>query len=333
MLTVTRCRVAVSDSPLSAPAYPADVTVDTGPSIAPHPDVSNPVLAPADVTDRQQPTGVADPFLVHENGTYHMFFEVLAEDNTDQSGVEDEVVAHARSDDGLDWEYTGVVVDDPGHTAFPHVFEWRDAWYMVPDSGSGPNKHFYGGIVRVYRAESFPTEWRLVDRPLMRRGLSDPVVFTTDDTWYLLGGLSDDDGRYLGHCLYYADGLVDAAWHEHPASPVRHLTASANEPGRVARPGGRPIVHDDHVDVFFQDCVARYGDKVRAYRITDLGPETYADTELPCSPVVEATHDGGWRDELMHHVDAGLAYAGVTDVVAVDGKVDDSFAIGLYKLQ
>lgn len=323
----------MSGQPSSAPTYPMDETVETEPSIEPHPDVSNPVLTPADVTDREEPTGVADPFLAYEDGTYHMFFEVLADDNTAQSGVEDEVIAHARSADGLDWEYTGVVVDDPGHLALPHVFEWRGEWYMVPDGGSGADKHFGGGIARVYRADSFPSEWSLVDRPLMRMGMSDPVVFPKDDTWYLLGGISDENGYYHGNCLYYADSLVDAGWREHPASPVHHPAVPANEPNRVARPGGRPIVHDGYVDVFFQDCVARYGDKVRAYRITDLSPETYVARELPSSPVVEARNDGGWRDEMMHHVDPGLAYAGVKNVVGVDGMIDDRFTIGLYRLR
>jgi hypothetical protein len=321
------------NSPEVAPSYPMDVTVDADPSIAPHPDVENPVLTPADVTDRDRPTGVADPFLAYEDGTYHMFFEVLAGDNTAQSGVENEVVGHAVSEDGLDWEYTGVVLDDPGHLALPHVFNWRGTWYMLPDSGSGADKHFYGGIARLYRAESFPTEWRLVDRPVVRLGMSDPVVFLADGTWYLVGGLSDDDGHYLGLCLYHADGLVDAEWVEHPASPLHDPAVPATDPNRVARPGGRPVVRDDAVDLFVQDCTGGYGEKVRAYRITDLSPETYADAELRCSPVVEAQHDGGWRDELMHHVDAGLAYAGLTDVVAVDGMIDDEFAIGLYQLE
>lgn len=318
--------------PGPAPAYPMAASVDLDPVIEPHPEVDNPVLTPADVTDREQPTGVADPFLVVSEDTYHMFFEVLAGDTPTRPGIEDEVIGHARSDDGLDWEYTGVVLDDPGHLAFPHVFEHDGTWYLVPDGGSGDDKHFYGGIARVYRATSFPTEWELVDRPLMRMGMSDPVVFQYEGTWYLVGGLSVSEERYSGLCLYYAESLRNAPWQEHPASPIHAPTVPATEPDRIARPGGRPIVHDDHVDLFVQDCVDRYGDKVRVVRITELSPTTYVDHELACSPVIEATEAGDWRDELTHHVDAGLAYAGAKNLVGVDGKRGETLSIGLYHL-
>jgi len=325
-------------TPNVAPQYPMYAAEDTEPSMVPHPDVSNPVLTAEDVTDRDEATGVADPFLVYEDGTYHMFLEVIADDHPAHPSVHEEAIGHATSEDGLHWEYNKVVVDDPGHFAFPHVFKWQGAWYMVPDSGRGENIHFYGGISRVYRADSFPEEWSLVDRPLMRFGLCDPTVFRFEDTWYLIGGLYGEDG-YLGNCLYYADSLVGAEWHEHPASRVHDPLVPAHEPNRIARPGGRPIVHDDYVDFFYQDWVRRSEDKVRVVRITDLTRETYNAVELPCSPAVEGQLDEGWNHEKMHHVDAGLAYSGVKNVIGVDGSSGpdfpekNGFAIGLYCLE
>ena len=322
----------MSDQPTAAPVYPMEPSIDAAPAIEPHPDVTNPVLTRDDVTDLEEPTAVADPFLAYEDGVYHMFFEVLADD------LDTPAIAHAVSDDGRDWEYDQVVVNERGHFAFPHVFNWRGTWYMAPDSGSGAGMHFHGGISRVYRADDFPTEWSLVDRPLMRFGMSDPTPILYDDTWYLFGGVKDSDTNHLGICLYYADSLVGADWQEHPASLVHDPSVPGNEPSRIARPGGRPIVHDDYVDFFFQDCARRYGDKTRAFRITDLTPETYTGYELPCSPVVEAQLNHDWNHETMHHVDAGLAYSGVDNIVAVDGSPEDRVpgdikaAIGLYRL-
>ncbi|WP_114578998.1 hypothetical protein [Saliphagus sp. LR7] len=322
----------MATDPEAAPVYPMNASITADPSIEPHPDVTNPVLSFEDVTDCKRPTGIADPFLAYENGVYHLFFEVLADD------LNDPAIGHAVSDDGLEWQYDQIVLDNLGHAAYPHVFQWRDTWYMAPDSGAGSGIHFHGGFARLYRADTFPTEWTLVARPVARLGLVDPTIFSYKDTWYLIGGLFDGDSYYLGNCLYYADAPVNSEWHRHPASPIHDPSSPGDRINRIARPGGRPIVADDHVDVFFQDCVRRYGDKVRAVRITDLTRETYADYELDCSPIVEAQLNGGWNHETMHHVDAGLAYADVKNVVAVDGSPEDrspgsiKTGIGLYHL-
>lgn len=309
------------------PAFPFEAVRDDEPVVEPHPDADNPVLSPGDVTDRADAINIGDPTLAYD-GRYHLFFEV----QTDHEGPLDEDIGHATSDDGLAWTYDRVVIDDPGHLAYPHVFRHGGEWYMVPDAGAW-SCHFGGGLVRLYRATDFPTEWELVARPLGRLGMVDPTPFPWRDRWYLLGGLAGREGGYEGIALYHADAL-DGEWTEHPESPV-HDPAEGHEPDREARPGGRPIVHDDGVDVFFQDCVRVYGDKVRAYRITELTPETYADREHPSSPVIESQFDGGWNADGMHHVDAGLAYRGVKNVVSVDGKADAPGrpgSAGIYRL-
>ena len=283
--------------------------------------VENPVLTSDDVTGLENPTGVADPFVVHEGGRYHAFFEVI----TDDPGEDDvfaEVIGHAVSDDMLDWTYTDVVLDTAGHLAYPYVFHWNDEWYMAPDTG-------IEGQFRIYRASSFPTDWEHVETLVERDGLVDPSPFRWNSRWYALCGVlqGEQDTDDYDLSLYHADELF-GEWTEHPASPV----ATGNS---IARPGGRPIVHDTYVDVFFQDCQRTYGDKVQPYKISELTPETYDHERYETGPIVEASFDEAWNYDGMHHVDFGLAYAGDRNVVATDGKAtgwNQRFSIGFGQL-
>lgn len=69
--------------------------------LAPHPEVSNPVIEPADIDDVSEGTisGTADPYFVPHDGEFHMFFEI------ENSGSPDPSIGHAPSPDGLTWTY------------------------------------------------------------------------------------------------------------------------------------------------------------------------------------------------------------------------------------
>jgi len=94
----------------------------------------------------------------------------------------------------------------------------------------------------------------------------------------------------------------------------------------------RGVVLDDGLSLFFQDVERTYGDKVRAYRVEALIEDAYSHTELDISPILEASRDGDWRGDGMHHVDPVLVYTGVENVVPVDGKMQGSeWSIGIYR--
>src|SRR5262245_46202668 len=88
---------------------------------------NNPVLTNTDVTDVQAEF-VADPFMLHADGRWYMFFEVL--DRETQLGV----IALATSDDTVNWNYEQVVLAEPFHLSYPYVFEWQGERYMIPET-------------------------------------------------------------------------------------------------------------------------------------------------------------------------------------------------------
>ena len=88
---------------------------------------NNPVLRNTDVSDIEAEF-VADPFMLRTDDRWYMFFEVLHRET--QRGV----IALATSDDGFNWKYEQVVLEEPFHLSYPYVFDWQGERYMVPET-------------------------------------------------------------------------------------------------------------------------------------------------------------------------------------------------------
>jgi hypothetical protein len=285
----------------------------------PDPEVENPVLTADDVTDVDA-MFVADPFLyVDDDGVWHMFFETL--DKTKQYGV----ISHALSfDTGRSWEYNQVVIDPGAHTSFPYVFEHDGEVYITL------RRRDDGESVRLYRAETFPREWERLPDLFSAKAFGNTVVdnclLQWDDRWY------DISYGYSEHCtnVYYADTL-HGEWKEHARNPVA-------QGKKHTRPAGRPVVRDDSILMFYQECDDFYGEAVRAFEIEELSPESFRQTEVEESPILDGTADDPlnsdetWNSLQMHHYDPRQLDDG-TWRCAVDGGARDSpsWSIGIYR--
>ncbi|MDZ7745937.1 MAG: hypothetical protein U5K28_05270 [Halobacteriales archaeon] len=280
----------------------------------------NPVLTAADVTDFGRTDCVADPFLfVTDDGDWHMFFEVYTH-NRDPTAA----IAHAESDDGYDWTYDRVVLETDEHLSYPYVFRWEGEHYMVPDRWA---KERGPAPVTLYRADSFPTSGRLVATSSQpATPLHDFSPFRWEGRWWALVG----DGTDL--YAYYSDDLEAPDWTPHEANPVVEGRPTA------ARPGGRPLVFDDRVLAFYQDCSGRYGERIHAYEITELTPSTLRRTAS--GPTRRASNPPGglgWNSGAMHQVDPWFDGEGWH--CAVDGNLglgyqllgEHHWAIGIYR--
>ena len=267
-----------------------------GPSLdrlAPHTQVSNPVLTARDVTDVSA-SFVADPFMVNYEGTWYMFFEVMS--RLSQHGE----IGLAVSPNGIDWTYRNIVLDEPFHLSFPFILKYRDSWYMVPESATADG-------VRLYRTQKFPDGWRYV-RTLVKGEYSDSVLFQYRNQWWLLTCGTPRKHNELR--LFTAESLT-GSFTEHPASPV------VRNNGNKARPAGRVLIYDGIPIRFAQDSYPTYGKRVHAFGITSLNSSSFIEESLFPHPVIESGEES-WNRHGMHHVDPHKTGAG-TWVACVDG--------------
>jgi len=234
--------------------------------------LANPVLTAAHVTDVPA-TFVADPFLLRVQQTWSMFFEVL------HAQWQRGVIGLATSRDGWHWRYERVVLQEPFHLSYPFVFEWQGDYYMIPEMG-------HRRVVELYRAVSFPYEWRPektlleVSRPL------DATVTEVDVTWWMFVNM-EEEGVAVNwdelH-LYYSDSLF-GPWKPHARNPIVSDV-------RSARPAGKLFWSNDVLYRPSQDSSLRYGYATTINKITELSPVAYNETE-----VVKILPD--WDDNII----------------------------------
>jgi len=241
----------------------------------------NPVLTRENVSDVRA-MFVADPFLLRVGDQWHMFFEVY---NFDADRGE---IAWATSNNGFAWTYQKIVLQESFHLSYPYVFEWRDRYYMIPETHQAES-------VRLYEATSFPAKWKYIDTLLRGQRFNDSSVFHYQNHWWMFSEtnptLSHDTLR-----LYHAPALR-GPWQEHPRSPI----IQANP--HIARPAGRVVVFDDRIFRFAQDCFPVYGTKVRAFEIVELTPATYREQRVSRVPIFGPSWRL-WTQGGMHHIDA-----------------------------
>jgi beta-xylosidase len=237
-----------------------------------------PVLTKSDITDIPADF-VADPFMLRRNDTWYMFFEVMRTD------TELGEIGLATSNDAHTWTYDRIVLREPFHLSYPHVFEWQNDYYMLPET-------LNAGAVCLYKALDFPYNWSVVAR-LIEGQLADPSILRFNDLWWLFACSTPYQHDTLRLC--FANELT-GPWTEHPKSPLIR-----NDKCR-ARPAGRILNFNNRLFRFAQDCGPRYGSSVRAFEITKLTKDNYAETELHI-PILKASGNG-WNAKGMHHIDA-----------------------------
>lgn len=255
--------------------------------------IRNPVLTAESVTDRNAEF-VADPFMVMENSTYYMLFEVL--DKSTSRGV----IGLAESKDGFEWKYRQIVIEEPFHLSYPYVFKWKNDFYLVPECRDDFS-------VRLYKATDFPLKWQHEQDLLRGHRFADPSLTRFQNTWWMF--VSDTGSDVLD--LFFSDDLI-GPWHQHPMSPIIKLDK------HISRPGGRLTIVDGKLYRFAQDDGAMYGLQVFAFEITEITKTSYRERLVSMSPVIKASGKG-WNAHGMHTVDPHQ----IDDnrwIVVVDGR-------------
>ena len=294
-----------------SPATPSFVI----PSLEPLAGVNNPVITINEVDDVSSPLGVADPFIMYDDGVYHLFFEVL----TPYDYVNDvytDKVAHAVSTDLVNWTYDQVVLSPEANgvrVAYPSVFNYAGDYYMVPDQV---------GNIDAYIATDFPTGWEY-NSTLIEGVFVDSNVFEFNDVWYL----TTSEAPTNSMSLYYntSGDWRNSQWQLHPTG----LIIEENEQERGYRGAGNPFVYDGYVVMPVQvtpNDTNIYGEYTYWYQLSNLSPTTVDVTNLGIA--IEPPQDGSWSwtEIATHHI--SHAPYGDGYVYAVDGLANYDIGTG-----
>ena len=256
----------------------------------------NPVLTADSVSDVNA-RFVADPFILKATRIWYMFFEVMNEQS--HRGE----IGLAVSHDAFHWRYQYIVLKEPFHLSYPYVFEWQNAYYMIPESCEAKS-------VRLYKAMDFPSRWILLGTLLEGDDFVDPSIFYFNHRWWLLTD-SAQSPYYAGTLRLFHAANLEGPWIEHPQSPIIRGNP------HIARPAGRVILLDRSIIRYTQDCCPVYGRRVSAFEIKELTLTTYREEPVDFGPIIDAGGEG-WNESGMHHIDPHLTEEGLW-IACVDG--------------
>ena len=203
----------------------------------------------------------ADPFPLKVEGKYYIFFE----EYVNELGRAHISVVEV-DENGIVAGPTEVLKLDC-HLSYPYVFEWQDDYYMIPETGQR-------NVVELYRAVSFPFEWRAEKVLLETNRPLDATVVEVDKTWWMFVNVEEEGVavNWEELHLYYSDSLF-GPWKPHARNPIVSDV-------RSARPAGRLFWSNDVLYRPGQDSSLRYGYATTINKITKLSAESYEEVEV-----------------------------------------------------
>lgn len=250
--------------------------------LAPTVEIKNPVFTAKQVTDVKA-RFVADPFMIECNGAFYLFFEVL------NSKREKGEIGYAQSHNMREWQYGRIILRERFHLSYPYVFFYDGDIYMIPECAESHE-------IRLYKAVTFPDCWEyattLISSKKRYPPLLDPSIVQHNGRWYLFS-----NARKLHNLHLFSSDTLYGAWREHPKSPI--FTTSPH----FARPGGKVVRDGEMLYRYAQDGVPNYGNKVWAFRITELSAGSYHEEQVSGDPIIQPGHEH-WNNRGMHTVDA-----------------------------
>jgi len=241
----------------------------------------NPIVTARDF-GKWDASAVADPFAIFRDGAWTLFFEMF------QKGSSNAAIGASRSSDLVHWEPLGIVVKQPHHLSYPFVFEHDGQIYMMPESKSVRR-------VDIFRAVEFPHRWTF-EKTILRGRLMDCSMVQHQGRFWIFAGW-----RSHGLKLFHATHPL-GPWKSHWLPFIRGYSRSSS------RPGGRPVLNDNRLVRFSQDCTDYYGQQLRAWNVTRLNRLWYSEEPLYDEPILSGSGQG-WNARCMHHIDAYKAPA------------------------
>lgn len=201
---------------------------------------ANPIFKLEDLKKYDDSTRfLADPFFLKVKDTFYLFVE-------HQKLKGGASIALLTSTDGLHYSPKGTVIKEKFHLSYPQVFQYKNEFYMLPESQQSHQ-------VLLYKALKFPYQWAICDTLIKNIQLKDPSIYLSDT----LNILVASDKKQTMH-LYQADSLF-ADWKLHTQPNVLF--------GSESRPGGRITVHNNRLILPVQNCSNSYGFGLSLYEM------------------------------------------------------------------
>lgn len=204
----------------------------------------------------------ADPHAVKKDGKYYIFIEEYL------YRTKRPHISVLEMDERGNWKEPVPVLRKEYHLAYPFVFQWQGAFYMVPESQQNRT-------IELYVCSGFPHEWKFLMYLMEDVMAVDTTLLHHDGKWWLFTGMRQTLGAPESDELYlfHSDDLLTKDWKPHLLNPVVSDVRKARPAGKIFRRNGRIIRPS-------MDCSFMYGHGFNLNEITCLSETEYREETL-----------------------------------------------------
>ena len=158
-----------------------------------------------------------------------------------------------------------VVLDEPFHLSFPFVFQAGEDVFMIPETSAARQ-------IRLYKAHSFPHDWRLHKVIMDNIDAADTVAFEKEGRWYLLTNIcsADRSDHQSELHLFSATDLMSDTWAPAERNPIIFDSKKARNAGFFERAGKFYRVNQ-------VQARAQYGYAFEINEVTEISPDNYSE--------------------------------------------------------
>jgi hypothetical protein len=206
-----------------------------------------------------QPEGVerADCFVVEYSSKFYIFFEEFKNRKTLEGHLcvgELDLILNKITN-------IKVLLKKNYHLSYPHVFKYKNQWYMIPET-------HHNNKIDLYKFTEFPYQVTKVRTLLDEVRCVDSTLLITDKTFYLFTGLESKGSFNQNLSIFYSDDLLHNSFIPHPKNPISTSV-------KHSRMAGAILTENNQNYRLAQDCGVRYGMQIHKFKITHLSKDKY----------------------------------------------------------
>jgi hypothetical protein len=202
----------------------------------------------------------ADPFALHKDGRYYVFFEEIP-----RGAAKGHISMLELKPDGT-WSAPVRVLERDYHLSYPFLLEHEGALLMIPETAQARR-------VEAWRCVEFPSRWRLERVLIDGVRLVDATLARAGERWWMLANGAAGEGRIFDDELHIFHAAAPfSEWRAHRRNPVKSDV-------RSARPAGALFWRNGALHRPAQVCSPLYGAGLSINRVLRLTPDDYAERE------------------------------------------------------
>jgi hypothetical protein len=203
----------------------------------------------------------ADPHVFFKDNTYFIFIEEYIYKKKKAHISLIEMTQSGKFSDPVK------VLEEPFHLSYPHVFEYNNTLYMIPETRQAKS-------INLYECTGFPTDWKHRATLIDSVSAVDSTILFYKNKWWLFSNLAEPEGTsYNELFLFYSDNLLSLKWNSHPMNPVISDVKRARSAGKIIERNGR-LYRPSQCDI------PHYGYGIKLNEIVVLTENDYLEKEI-----------------------------------------------------